>query len=638
MAASALIKFTQGLNVGPDGEALVGEVSVDVHISNVDNTDVASWQFDLAYADPGSALFVDIGPDFDSGSSSTPATVFVPDVPGSYRWVLKVWPVPGQVGDPASVDIRVFSVPEANGLIVPPAQLWPLPLPDPQSSDPTAKPNEMNFGGQAFGWAGTSDGDGLQGSLVRVVDVLSGRPALPMPGPGHTPASLTALGLDMPVATFLFQGNVWVVCPGDPANGKPSSIVRLAQLTFVPDFVVYAASLNETWRNAVAVSGTVVDGCNLCVLSDKKSEGQRYLLMMNIDTTRVTPVVFSSHYLTGAIPSPDPVIHPGSGYFRHRDQRPAPLPDPQGPPSPLLFIGGFLITISANGAEMRGVEFMSGSFTVPSTVDMADAKAIGVAYDPDGAHYGDGYPRLFILSEGWSSTYGYSWQLQSHETLYFALDQRTLFHYTQQESVFQLIYANSNLYVAGYGYGNGPPLRRIDPVTLVSQAAATTLTARQVAAVVYDSVSSRLFAVTQALYQDPLVVAALDPLTLAVVAEQQVSFNVPTLLSDLHPLVDPLTNQWLAPLYTAWLDSTHAPALLAGTSSDMTLFLQYQQRGLVYAPEDPASVRDQTTLHVSANVVDYGRQDGTAQWPFDSIQRALDVVGSQATTSRKSVV
>ena len=174
MAASALIKFTQGLNVGPDGEALLGEVGTDVYLSNVDNTDVASWQFDLAYADPGSALYVDVGPDFDSGSSSTPATQFWPDVPGSYRWVLKVWNVPDMVGDPSSVDIRVFSVSEANGLIVPPPQLWPLPLPDPQSADPLAKPNEMNFGGQPFGWAGQGVGDGLQGEVVRTVDELRG--------------------------------------------------------------------------------------------------------------------------------------------------------------------------------------------------------------------------------------------------------------------------------------------------------------------------------------------------------------------------------------------------------------------------------------------------------------------------------
>ena len=171
MAATALIKFTQGLNVGPDGEALVGEIGISVYLSNVDNTDVASWRFDLMYADPGSALYADIGTDFASGSSSTPAAQFTPDVPGSYRWVLNVWSVPGQVGAPSSVDIRVFSVAEANGLIVPPPQLWPLPLPDPRSGAPTAKPNEMNFGGQPFGWAGAGTGDKLLGDVVRRISV-----------------------------------------------------------------------------------------------------------------------------------------------------------------------------------------------------------------------------------------------------------------------------------------------------------------------------------------------------------------------------------------------------------------------------------------------------------------------------------
>lgn len=99
MAATALIKFTQGSTVGPDGQALFGVVDEAVHISNVDNTDVVSWQIDLAYADPASALYASIGTAFASGNSSTPAAEFTPDVSGSYRWVLKVWAVLDRASD-----------------------------------------------------------------------------------------------------------------------------------------------------------------------------------------------------------------------------------------------------------------------------------------------------------------------------------------------------------------------------------------------------------------------------------------------------------------------------------------------------------------------------------------------------------
>lgn len=174
MPASALLKFTQGVTVGGDGRALVGVLSTSVALSNVSNTSVASWQIEIAYADPTSSLAASPTIYAFNENSSTPAANFVPDVRRSYRWVLKVWSVPNRVGDPDSIDIRVFSVRELNGLIIPPAQIWPLPLPDPRTGDPTAKPLEMNFDGQLHGWHGT----GVDGLLS---DVLA-RHVLPVPG------------------------------------------------------------------------------------------------------------------------------------------------------------------------------------------------------------------------------------------------------------------------------------------------------------------------------------------------------------------------------------------------------------------------------------------------------------------------
>jgi hypothetical protein len=165
MAAHALLKFVQGSNVGEDGQALLGVPGTSVALSNVDNTDVASWQIDLVWSDPESGIPAAIPFAFNN-NSSTPAANFTPDVKSSFRFVLKVWDVPNRTGDPSDVDIRNFSVPDGD-YIVPPAQVWPLPLPDPRSGQAGAKPNEMNFGGQPDGWAGNSRRDGLASDFLR---------------------------------------------------------------------------------------------------------------------------------------------------------------------------------------------------------------------------------------------------------------------------------------------------------------------------------------------------------------------------------------------------------------------------------------------------------------------------------------
>lgn len=171
----ALLKFTQDTNEGGDGEALVGEVGTEVLVENVDDTDVASWQIDLLFAPPLSALSpASPFADWDGlGSHEVTQTAFTPDVAGSYRFRLRVWTVASFVGNPADTDIRVFSVPLENGLIIPPAQIWPLPLPDPQSDEDGAKPNEMNFGGQVGGWAGSAAGDGLLDDALRRLDPVA---------------------------------------------------------------------------------------------------------------------------------------------------------------------------------------------------------------------------------------------------------------------------------------------------------------------------------------------------------------------------------------------------------------------------------------------------------------------------------
>lgn len=169
MSASALLKFSQGSSIGGDGEALLGVINEEVALHNVDNAGVRSWQVDLVAADAGSSYVPQDEYAFND-NSSTPTATFSPDWSGSYRWVLKVWDVPDRVGDPTDVDIRVFSIAELNGMIVPPDQTFPVPLPDPRSGADGAKPNELNFDGQLEGWAGDGYSDGLISSLVRAVD------------------------------------------------------------------------------------------------------------------------------------------------------------------------------------------------------------------------------------------------------------------------------------------------------------------------------------------------------------------------------------------------------------------------------------------------------------------------------------
>ena len=170
MAAAALIKLTQGATIG-SGEAIKGTTGTLVEVENVDNTDVASWQIDLVYVDPASGIS-EATPFAYNDDDSTPYASFTPDVSGSYRWVLKVWEATGRSGDPDDTDIRVFNVPETNGLVVPPAQIWPRTLPPTDSGMTGNKPNEMNFSGQTRGWGGDGDSDGLLGELVRRVDEI----------------------------------------------------------------------------------------------------------------------------------------------------------------------------------------------------------------------------------------------------------------------------------------------------------------------------------------------------------------------------------------------------------------------------------------------------------------------------------
>ena len=141
---AALIKFTQGATTDVAGRALVGAAGTNVVVSNGDDTGVVSWTYDLLYVPPGSALVVHTqGPSIVSTFG-----MGVPDVFGCYRVRLTVVDANGNTDQ----DIRNFAIVTTNRhWIIPPYQGNPVPLP---LVGVGSKPDELNFGDQAFGWQG----------------------------------------------------------------------------------------------------------------------------------------------------------------------------------------------------------------------------------------------------------------------------------------------------------------------------------------------------------------------------------------------------------------------------------------------------------------------------------------------------
>lgn len=156
MAAVALIIFDQ-TGAGPAGEALEGSIAGGaVTVTNNVNTDVLSWRITLLDVPPGSALVA--GTVLGTANSATPSATFTPDVAGSFRIMLEVFAAAGLTGQ-KDTDIRNFGIRNARGIIIPPYQKSPDPLPLPSSGQPSAKPDEQNYGGQTRGWTGNR-GDG----------------------------------------------------------------------------------------------------------------------------------------------------------------------------------------------------------------------------------------------------------------------------------------------------------------------------------------------------------------------------------------------------------------------------------------------------------------------------------------------
>ncbi len=160
MAAISLIRFIQGANISGAGEALVGVGGTDVFVENGgDNSSVGSWRIELAYGPVGSSFERIPGSPLllaEDAAGSTPGASWNPEVgePGCYRIIQTVWTGTNFTGT-ADIDIRNFAVLTPNiSQVLPPFQKLPDPLPRPETFLLGAKPDELNFEGQPWGWSG----------------------------------------------------------------------------------------------------------------------------------------------------------------------------------------------------------------------------------------------------------------------------------------------------------------------------------------------------------------------------------------------------------------------------------------------------------------------------------------------------
>jgi hypothetical protein len=208
MALSAKLKFTQGSRVGQDWTALVVQEGVAVTVASADNTDVASWRIELLYDPPGSPLGAVPGVPVilaQNTSSNTPTCTFIPKAIGCYRIRLTIWDAIGYAGV-SQQDIRNAGVPTDRGIIIPPPQLDPPPLKAPV-------PDELNFEGQVYGWAGSPLAEGQL--LNQALTTLSNTQGLP--GGIDTSQKLTPepmATLEFPKSIGTIDGTQYIICCG----------------------------------------------------------------------------------------------------------------------------------------------------------------------------------------------------------------------------------------------------------------------------------------------------------------------------------------------------------------------------------------------------------------------------------------
>lgn len=471
MAATALIKLTQGSFVGADGEAIYGTVGTPVQIQNSDNTDVFEWTIRLSYVPPGSALVPGV---LAQAVSPTPSGSYTPDVSGTYRLFLEVKDSLGN----SNVDIRDVLIREPkHGFVRPPAQLLPEPLPVLGSGRPGEKPEEMNVGGQANGWSGRR-GDGLGDDIVRRLDA-STFDALPEPDEGleGDVATVYTVGPITPLAAVAGGSEMWIAdaeLSGDPVDkttfGRYSPVLKLAE---------FASDPSEDVR--------FVDG------TYEPSEGAFWIC--GADSSTLDGLLWKLVRAPASLSAPS-VVAAGDSARR------------------LESGGGYLWFESGSAVRRVSPTSPGGPY---STIPFSGGLLVQIRFDPATANYSDSQPRLWISSFTGPST--------------IFVDRISLSSLTADATV---SFSGSNatgiadgggfIWVVGFDTSVQQTIWKIDPdpAALVTSSISINAVLVSTNAVVYEPVSGKLFVFGADSSNNPVLVRV-NPATLAV--EASVALN-----------------------------------------------------------------------------------------------------------------
>jgi hypothetical protein len=387
MSAVALIKFTQGVLVGTPGQVLIGQIGTSVLVENDVNTDVASWQIDLVYTPPGSALPISIPLAFNN-NSNTPLVNFTPDIFGPYRLELKVWEVLNRVGTPVDSDIRVFWIrePRHNSLI-PPYQNDPIPKLTIASGEPGAKFNELNVSGQEFGW----DGRGTAGLVHDLLKILasSNYDLLPYPVAEGVAAPIGVGGAPIGRAPIIKEVSSFTSTNLDPNGFDPRLFNPVASI-YDGTFVVTVSS--QRGRSGYArfnpTTNRYEDG-----FESSAGIGLTILDMVSLGTTiwvvgyRWNP---STDFLEGVI----------VGFTSGGSPSPMFVIRSDAPLTSIDFDGTHLWAASSGSPDIL-YKIHPSSLGVPvASLVITAGEGDTVRADPNGANYGDTNPRVYVSGAG----------------------------------------------------------------------------------------------------------------------------------------------------------------------------------------------------------------------------------------------
>lgn len=223
MAVTAKIKFFQNPSNPPAGEALIGVTGVPVQVSNEDNSNVESWEWEVVDKPPTSAV-----PSGVVASGNVPIFDFTPDQPGGYHLHLTVIDIAGN----KSQDFRVFQVPEPSGYIIPPFD---------------AEAPALNFGGQKRGWAKYAE------ELLRFLLTGSGGGAVTWTVRNVTTSDTVQAG-DMFLNCDTGAGAFAVDLPASPAQGR---VVAFGDA--FGDFGTFALTIDGNGNTINGASTLVLD-------------------------------------------------------------------------------------------------------------------------------------------------------------------------------------------------------------------------------------------------------------------------------------------------------------------------------------------------------------------------------------------